>query len=442
MELNPMSARLATLAVVAGVMLVMASSPSRGAEADSASNRPNPRYLEWGESQEWVLRADVTIRAWQQRHYGRARDDQPGLGTGGQTAEFDQWRFKTAAFVFPLTPATASSRAGIHQTISSLRVGDTEVDNEPEILRDFPAGARYGRWDIVAPGESQVVTREVELRLELPVRSYETEFHDDAAAEVSWPKGEWPREAKSTFEPMAYVDHDPGEGPYDMSNVQRLLDHWTGGNDPKKLKPVFLAKFLTGKLVNYFQPSGQGQAYNRNGLLEGVDLQGAPVAARRGRGSQFDMVTVLAALYRQAGLPARMVIGHDSGEEDPESYLDTGSSRDEELRAWVEFALYDERDGSLTWVPVDPYRMRRQSSAVRGNFWEKPMPFFGTHDELDGVAPIALHFFPPTTVRSYGGSGSPAFWGWFVTPSPPERAWQAIRFDLSTPAKGPRDEGE
>jgi len=404
------------------------------AAAFASAAPPNPRYLEQVNAQDWVLRAEVNIRAWQQRHYPNQRRDRPGLGGGDQTANFDTWRFKTAAFVFPLTDQTASSRAGIHQTISTLRVEDMVVDDNPEILRDFPAGAKYGRWDIVAPEETEVVTRRVELRLEMPVRSFETVFHDEAAGGVGWPSGQWPAEARSTFEPMAYVDHDPVEGPYDMANVQRLIDHWTRGNDPKKLKPVFLA--------NSFQPTGQGKAYNRNGLLEGVALQGAPQAARRGRGSQFDMVTVLAALYRQAGLPARIVIGHDSGEEDPDNYLDAGTSADEELRAWVEFALYDERDGSLTWVPVDPYRMRRRSSAIRGNFWEKPMPFFGTHDELDGIAPIAFHFFPPTTVRSYGGSGSPALWGWFVTPTPPERAWQSIRFDLTSPAKGPASSRE
>jgi hypothetical protein len=96
----------------------------------------------------------------------------------------------------------------------------------------------------------------------------------------------------------------------------------------------------------------------------------------------------------------------------------------------VEFALVDAK-GKLVWIPVDIVRMRKSSPnpPPLTSAW----PFFGTHKELDEVAPIAFQFLPPTTVVS---SGAPAFYGWLVTPAPPQfEVTQVLRVNMFTASK-------
>lgn len=413
------------LATAAGLSILTAP-----AAAQPRPGEPNPKYLERRKSNDLTLRTTINVRAWQERPLER----QPAKREQGP--QYDTWNFQTAAFVFPILEHTASSDLRETEIDGVLTLEDREVDNSVTIITNFPVGAKYGRWDIVPPEGKEVVAREVELRVEMPIRVFETVFHDDAAARVAWPTGAWPPEAASAFQPMVYVDHDPIIGPYDMEPVKTIIKRWTDGNDPKKLAPVVLAKFLAGKVVEHTQPTGDGLAFNRNGLLEGISLRPVGEIAQRRRATPFEMSTFLCAVYREAGLPARVVVGVTSGDAEEGNFLNRDKG-DEELRAWVEFALFDEADGTLTWIPVDVLAMRKRSSRMRGNYWEKPIPFFGTHDDLDEIVPFALHFFPPTTVRSYGGSGSPAFWGWFVTPQAPERAIQSLRFEVfSTPSRG------
>jgi hypothetical protein len=95
----------------------------------------------------------------------------------------------------------------------------------------------------------------------------------------------------------------------------------------------------------------------------------------------------------------------------------------------------DEGAGQLHWIPVDVVRMRKSGSRTQP--LDKEWKFFGTHDELSGVIPFAMHFHPPTSVRAYG---SPGFWGWLVSPKPPETAVQALTFTAwRTPKHGGED---
>ena len=142
------------------------------------------------------------------------------------------------------------------------------------------------------------------------------------------------------------------------------------------------------------------------------------------------------------GLPARIVVGYDIGEEkdpDRKNFLERRNSAS--LRAWIEFALFEETTQQVTWVPVDVVRMRKSSSRAKPT--DQTWDFFGTHDELNGIVPFSFHFHPQTTVRAYG---SPGFWGWLVTPKPPERAVQALTFlAYRTPQRGgqpPADPGK
>lgn len=345
--------------------------------------------------------------------------------------------FKTLAFVFPVLEATASFKpnavfqrrggkdpegeARFGMVKGELYVNDQLVSNAPTLLTgEYQSGVRLGRWDA-----RDMTAREVELKLEISGTAYRTKFDEAAAAKVGWPTGEWPKEASATFKPQMFVNEDAVVGAYDMSIVQEAVKRWTKGN-PRSVPPVTLAKYIFGEVVAMMQPSGEGLEFTRNGLIQGIGLVGAPEAMRLKRGSEFDIACVLAACYREAGLPARTVIAYareDAG--DRENFLNRRKEK-AQLRSWVEFCLYDEVNNTINWVPVDPARMRKKSS--RPPPLNKPWAYFGDNDDLNEVVPFALQFHPPTTVLAYG---SPGFWGWLVTPQPPSTAYQALRFEVT-----------
>lgn len=373
-------------------------------------------YLELYDPEEWTLEVTVNISAWQERV------------PSTRLPHIESFGFDTAAIVFPVLARSATHVLNERDWKSRIRLGDRDEPAKPELLPDYHSGTRLGKWALL-----NWAGNEVELMVTLPVTCSNTRLNEEAASKVDWPRTDWPIEAASTFDPQWFIDLEPGGRAYDMSPVRALLARWIGKNDPKALKPVPLAKYLAGELWGAFQPSGNGLNFNRRGQLEGIDLMGAPAAANRLRGSEFDMVCLLAAVYREAGLPARIVVGYDIGEEkddDRNLFLEKGDSAS--LRAWVEFAIFEETAQQTTWIPVDVVRMRKASSRPADP--ALPWKFFGTHDELNGMIPFSFHFHPQTTVRAYG---SPGFWGWLVTPKPPERAMQALTFQaFRTPQRG------
>ncbi|QKK08531.1 MAG: transglutaminase domain-containing protein [Planctomycetota bacterium] len=362
----------------------------------------------------------------------------------------DVWEFNAATLVFPVLSETASSilevRGRGDEVVPAVS-GKVEFDDrlmteEVSIVKQgiggglLPAATWRAQWQVEPPARGAYAPREMELHVKTSIVSHEIEFDERNARAVEWPKGEWPPEAAATFQPQMLVDFDAQGRRYDMSKVVKLLQVWTNNKDPKSIKPVVLAKFLAGQVAEYVQPNGEGLAFDKSGMLEGFAPVGPVAAVLEAQGTEIDLPILLVAMYRAAGLPARLVIGYDEEGAGKSVYLKQ-SGGDGEIRVWVEFALYDEDNKTFGWVPVDVTALRSSSSKMPPNFLDRPVKFFGTHDELDRVAPIAFHFHPPTTVRSYG---SPALWGWFVTPTPPGRADQRISFSMTSSPNGGRDQ--
>lgn len=364
----------------------------------------------------------------------------------------ERFEFATTTMVWPIVPRSASSelalvtRPGEPPRLESLRF--TVDDRDATVLREFEheiltsdaGGGQYhsGTWLAALKLGRGINAREVEFEVVIPSKSWETEFDERAARAIGWPDGPWPAEAASTLRPMNFVEIGPDGRRYEDAVVRALLTQWTSGRDPREVAPVVLAKWIAGQVMQHVQISGSGLASTRMGQLSGVALQQPNETARLGRGSEFDMVVLLAAVYRMAGLPARIVVGYDTqaSSRRNDRFLDPGRGSSGELCAWVEFCLYDEASNTINWVPVDIVRLRGQGNRLPDNYVDRPMRFFGTHDRLDDVIPFAFHFFPPTTVRAYG---APGFWGWFVTPTAPDRAWQSLSIRASTtPRRGGR----
>ena len=364
----------------------------------------------------------------------------------------DAFVFDTMTMVWPVVSSTGSSELalvtppGEDPTLREFKftVNDIDATRIPEfkleIVRSMASGKPYhsGVWLALLKLGRGINAREVDFELKIPSRSWETRFDEQAARAIAWPTGAWPADAASTLTPMALLDISPdGRTTLPNASIRALLARWTDGKDPKTIPPATLAKWLAGQVMQHVQISGNGLAATRNGLLEGVSLQIPEQTAQTGVGSEFDMVMLLTAVYRMAGLPARIVVGYDTeadSRDEPGFLGRQGNGGD--LCAWVEFCLYDQANNSVNWVPVDIVRLRSKGNRLPDNYLDRPMEFFGNHDELDDIIPFAFQFFPPTTVRSYG---SPGFWGWFVTPIAPDRAWQSIDIRASTtPRRGGR----
>lgn len=389
---------------------------------------------------DWVVSVSVRVNADRSDRY---RDlPSPAGRPAAREPDIRPFPFETMGFVFPVVPETASSRAPELPT-GELRVDDRIVDDSPQEMHgQYHSGVMLFRWDGNESGTPREA-REVSLQMKVLQTCFRTVFDETSALRVPWPKGPWPTAAASTLGTQLYVDIGIDEKGKPVKYADdKILDQYLksvysdeGVRDATQLTPVSLAKAITRKIWADIQPSGDGLTNQpRTGELSGIALQSPGKTLESGRGSEHDLTCVMAALFRRAGLPTRTVIGYDvSG--DNNKFL-SGNRKANRLRSWVEFCLYDEDRNTINWVPVDVMRLRKTSS--RPPSGERAWKYFGTHDELDSVAPIALHFTPPTDVVSYG---SPGFWGWFVTPKPPEQALQAIAFRAETaPKRG--DDGD
>lgn len=392
--------------------------PTQPAQAKPAPPKPSflDNVIKPGRTRNWTLRVNVHVDAYQ--------TDPRKLGQPGyKELQVKPITFETAAVVFPLVIASAGSEAVPEAMRGTLFFDDRPMDTEPELSPTiYHSGTRLARWEM-----TNKTGREMDLRVEIPMTTWETVFDEKLAERAVWPAGgTWPEVAASTFSGLAFVD-------YQSPVVTNLLSQWSGGKDPKTVRPVPLAKYLAGQVLELMQPTGSGLEYARNGELEGFKLQRASTTLNLKRGSEHDIAIALCAVYLAAGLPARTLIGYDvtatKGEDSGPFGKAKGSAG---LRSWVEFALYDESADRLIWVPVDIVRQRKSSSKAPP--LDRPWKYFGSNDELDDVMPIAFQYHPPTTVVAHG---SRCFWGWLTTPTIPEGASQYIKFEsMTTPNRG------
>lgn len=395
---------------------------SGGQPVGSAMDDPEMRqidgpYIKRTDPKNWTMTFRVDVAAREDLLYS----------TDGVFPVAETWNFQSANVVFPILPPTAGFTPAADNPFSgTLTFAERLKVSNFEVLAGYPSGTRLARWDLVGVPDKTYAGGRLTLEMKISGTSYKVEFDEAAASKVPWPTT-WPAYAMSAMQPEAFITHHYDGREYDMSEVRRLVQLWTKGK-PQEQPPVITAKWIAGSVMEHVQVTGTGFGFSKYGRIQGINAQGAPMTALEKKGSQFDMACLLVACYREAGIPARLVVGYDvASSKEERNFLKTSRVRTEDIRAWVEFALYDEARDLLTWVPVDPVAMRKQSSRMRP--FNRPWEFFGTNDELQGVVPFAFQLQPPTTVRAYG---TPGFWGWFVTPQPPERAEQWLSINASS----------
>jgi hypothetical protein len=327
---------------------------------------------------------------------------------------------------------------------------DKVVAAEFKPLKGYQGDVTYARFDALST-EDDMKPKKVELEITVPVSVGRTEFDEKAALTVAWPAS-WPRVAATWLTPQLCVETNFEEHnkivAYDEAPITAALKTAAkdaGVSDFKQVSPVMAAKYITSYVWGAVQivsarvgkdaTSGELPATRlaKDSTFTANDLGGIVVKSPKetiesGRGTEYDASVLLTAMLKKAGLPAHPVIGYDrggsGGSRNGLTNRNSGSNRS--MRCWVEFALFDQANNTINWIPIDIGKLNKTSS--RPMPADKPWRYFGTNDELNNVAPIAFHFFPPTDVVSYG---APGFWGWFVTPQAPAAAGQAISFSVS-----------
>lgn len=357
--------------------------------------------------------------------------------------------WQSLSFVFPLLTQTAGSVSDPKKATATVKVEGREMETKLSVLERYPAGVQLLKAEIGAGSG-----RGWDFTVKIAAATGGVKFDERRAMEVGWPKGGWPAAAQSTFTPQMFLDLGPDGKPQDLTKLKAMVAEWTG-NDPKGVGPVKLAKYLAQQVVQNFQIMREPVIYYQGIEVLGVDLQPVEQSVETMRGTEFDLVNLLTAVYRAAGLPARVVIGWDTRRTQSSA---TRPGTAEELRAWVEFCLFDEHgaaaeqtgarfprtgpDGRrqddrdvagkhlVNWVPVDVVQLAKRGG--RNQRLEQPWRFFGTMEDLDAVIPFAFQWHPPTTVRAYV---RPAFWGWTVWPKTPDDGSQRLRFSHGLESK-------
>lgn len=393
--------------------------PEKQADTPAPEARPTApvadKVLTLEKSKDWTMTIHLRVRAAAGREL-----------IGDHVVEHaEPLKLRSAAVVFPMLSATAGHRLELDASnkpryTGELTFNSVVMDSQPTFTDGYAGGTKLARWEM-----RDVEGNDCTLRVEYMMTCWETVFDEQLAATIPWPKGAWPAQAASVLKPDLFVQSDdPG--------IQELVKGFVEEHDPKSQPPSVLAKFLAGEVLKMVQPSGDGLDFNRDSTFRGFRLKGAAAMVAEPRGSPHDVACLLAAVYRAAGLPARIVIGFDrddaagGGNDNP---LLARQASQYNLRSWVEFALVDPFDSKVFWIPVDIVRLRK--SSTRPPSFDTPWPFFGTHSELSGVLPIAFQFHPPTSVTSM----SPSFWGWITTPE--TFAMQSMRFSaIRTPQRG------
>ena len=456
--MKTMNRRNALVALGAGVLLCAAGT-AHGQSSRGSPQPPNKntivdptkplveRMLPRGKTKQWVMSVDVfypgqMVNAPPVNRWGVIRPDfnYPGrtitqqewnqlMGNAGQGVSFD-----TAAMVFPVPLASAGHSSSMGTFASEVKVNSIVVPTEVKFSDNYQAGERLARWEL-----RDVRAMKLQLHIDIPVTCWETYFNENEAAKVEWPKGDWPPAAKTALEPVYLVEW--ANEAQEITDAKQALDEmrnrWLNNRDPKTIKPVALAKELAGRVLEYCDGSRGDSVYGTMpGTFLGLQSMTVMEIVSNKRCYNLDPASFLAAVYRNAGLPARTVFGFDMAEEKGDRMTSSGRGGRSKLHAWTEFAVLDEKTSEVVWVPVDVINMRRSGNRMQR--LDRTWKYFGSNEDLAYMIPISFHLHPPTgvTVRSL-----PAFWGWLCTPETPPLP-HSLKIDAMSQSSREKKENE
>ncbi|MCB9847603.1 MAG: transglutaminase domain-containing protein [Phycisphaeraceae bacterium] len=371
---------------------------------DSWDPTKNP-YLRLTSPSNWDFRREMNVFV---------TNDATRQRSGQTHQQTDRLELSHVTVVAPLNAGCATARVETeHLAQAALLVDQTTIVEKPTLAPGYPNGEQLARWDA-----NNIDTRQLTIAMRGPATTYETKVDENAAMRVQWPSKGYSESIASSLAPQRFIECDD-------KRVVALMNRWTS-NNPHGPNPYLVAKALAGRVQESFQPSGSGSRTDYPARFAGVELEGAAAMATRMRGTDPDMAALLCAVYRAAGLPARVVIGLDvAGSPGGRSTVpaasavcranfDPDNARQALLRTWVEFYLYDEANDAGGWIPVDIVMLRRSSNRMQDLM--RPWDGFGGGMCYDHLIPITYSFVPPIVTDD---DSKPALWAWITTPAEP-----------------------
>gem|GEM_PF-706371 len=426
---------------------LMVGLPAGTVVRNQMAAEPGP-FITLEDKREWLTRVSINISG---KNAGLIRHNPAAVGVADYRTAF-----QTMSLYFPIVGSSANSTFGRVES-SMIRIGNDASYPTAEYKDDqvvskiarsgfttlkevkpgvpLPSGAWLTRWEF--PDAS--ATNEVNFEIRYTSSSSNTKFDWDAASKIGWPTQGWPLQAAAALQSQVYVDYmpDPKTGQpvvFDFTQMRKVVEKVTKGN-PRALPPAVLARALAAEIIPRFSLSGDTTKRGSEGptQIAGLNIQRVDETFRLRRGSEVDLALLMVAIYRDAGLPARVVIGMQA-KTDPRDRPRRHKDEDR-VRAWLEFCIYDEARNTVTWVPVDAYRMRDAGTGVpqAGRRWM----YFGDHDEMRLLVPMAFNLLPPSV--NAVAYGDPAMWGWTIAPTPPAAAYTRMSLDSEEAPRRSKD---
>ena len=229
------------------------------------------------------------------------------------------------------------------------------------------------------------------IRTAWPAIAFSSRIDEALAARVTWPRS-WPEDVARYLEPSRFIESDDPRFRQYVEEVSegrlRRTAIYYAAKDLVR-RTILEYRNIRGDIVvrSVADPdAGDGWIVDPGvpGIL-GYRLQGAASAVGQLQVTPGDLVCTCVAVLRAAGIPARPVIGIDTGRT-----TRSGATRRD---GRTHFAVWAEcRLPGAGWVPFDPHLMRGQG--LQHLSVQHPWRWFGTIRDLNQRVALAYDFAP------------------------------------------------
>lgn len=401
---------LTTLAVLLIAGFDAPAGAQNSAHPDAKPALPENPYIRFTDPWRWDIRSQLFLSP------ANIVGDDPHTARRGVNERVYTvlWQPRQIELVFPVVREGGFYWSPNREVEVDIRLDDVNLRNldyndlpdAPVVVRDAPIEQKFVRgtfseYTTWTSGDIVGEYRQLHLEHISHIVTADTIFNDDLARKLPWPD-EWAPEFAAYLTPVVETVGEPVPDDAEET-IDKLVKFWIGEDtDPKSGPQLDVVKFLTGKVVEYFTERGQATEFTQrttsggrasfvvtSNTWGGFLVRPAHVVAKQPQGSRLDQATLLTAVLRSVGVPARTVICINELEDDP--LLNTVGL--------VEFAMHDPQRDLTFWVPIDVNRVRLTGG--RSSQYQRKWMYFGTHDELSHMVPIANFFHPPADYRAF-----------------------------------------